>query len=89
MFASRFVGLFPDGIRMSMGSSGNIAYENHIVINGEDEKYGIYLYMGNDIPGVEGSDGRPRRNRVYRNSIISDDAVVMMRNADDNIIEVT
>ena len=74
---------------MSMGSSDNVATENHIVIHGEDEKYGIYLYMGNDIPGVEGSDGRPRRNRVHGNSIISDNAVVMMRNTDDNIIEVS
>lgn len=73
---------------MSMGSSDNVAYENHIVIHGEDEKYGIYLYRGNDIPGVDGSDGRPRRNRVYGNSIISDNAVVMMRNTDDSIIEV-
>eukprot|EP00903_Cladosiphon_okamuranus_P017823 g16402.t1 len=76
-----------NGIRMSMGSSDNIAYENHIVIHGEDEKYGIYLYRGSDIPGVEGSDGRPRRNRVYDNSIISDNAVVMMRNTNDNTIE--
>lgn len=73
---------------MSMGSSDNLAFENHIVIDGEDEKYAIYLYMGSDVPGVEGSDGRPRRNRVYDNSLISDNAVVMMRNTDDNTIEV-
>lgn len=77
-----------DGIRMSMGSSDNAAFENHIVINGADEKYAIYLYMGNDVPGVDGSDGRPRFNRVYNNTLISDNAVVMMRNADDNTIEV-
>lgn len=73
---------------MSMGSSNNAAFENTIVIDGEEEKYAIYLYMGNDVPGVEGSDGRPRKNRVYGNSLVSDDAVVMMRNTDDNTIEV-
>lgn len=73
---------------MSMGSSNNLAFENHIVINGEDEKYAIYLYRGSDVPDVEGSDGRPRNNRVFDNSLMSDNAVVMARNADDNIIEV-
>ncbi|CAM9271896.1 unnamed protein product [Ectocarpus sp. 12 AP-2014] len=76
-----------NGIRMSMGSSNNLAFENHIVINGEDEKYAIYLYRGNDTPAVEGSDGRPRNNRIFDNSLMSDNAVVMARNADDNIIE--
>ncbi|CAM9199692.1 unnamed protein product, partial [Hapterophycus canaliculatus] len=76
-----------NGIRMSMGSSDNVAFENQIVINGEDEKYAIYLYRGSDEPMVEGSDGRPRRNRIYENSLMSDDAVVMMREADDNTIE--
>ncbi|CAM9950650.1 unnamed protein product [Scytosiphon promiscuus] len=76
-----------NGIRMSMGSSDNVAYENQIVINGEDEKYAIYLYRGSDEPMVEGSDGRPRRNHVYDNSLMSDDAVVMMRESDDNTIE--
>lgn len=73
-----------------MGSSDNEAFENHIVMDGEEEKYAIYLYTGSDVPGVEGSDGRPRRNRVYSNSLISnkDNAVVMMKNTDDNIIEV-
>lgn len=71
-----------------MGSSDNVAFDNHIVINGENEKYAIYLYQGNDVPGVEGSDGRPRRNSVYENTLVSDNAVVMMRNTEDNSIEV-
>lgn len=71
-----------------MGSSDNVAFENQIVINGVDEKYAIYLYRGSDEPMVAGSDGRPRRNHIYNNSLMSDDAVVMMREADDNTLEV-
>lgn len=73
---------------MSMGSSDNLLWGNDIVIDGEDENYAIYIYRGNDEPDVEGSDGRPKNNRVFDNTLRSDNAVVMMRNADDNIIEV-
>lgn len=71
-----------------MGSNDNVAYDNHIVINGLEEKYAIYLYRGDDVPEVEGSDGRPRRNHIYENYLIADGDAVKIMEADDNIIEV-
>ena len=77
-----------DGIRFSMGSSSNSAYNNHIVINGVDEKYTIFMYQGSDTPGVKGSDGRPRYNHVYGNSLISDYQTLKIMSSDENIFEV-
>lgn len=77
-----------DGIRFSMGSSDNVAFNNHIVINGEDERYTVFMYRGSDLPEVAGSDGRPRYNHVYNNSLISDDSTIKVIEADDNIFEV-
>lgn len=78
----------PDGIRMSMGSSDNEAYNNRIVINGEKERYAIFMYRGADEPDVEGSDGQPRYNSVYGNTLISDDATIKMMDCESNVIEV-
>ncbi|CAM9724294.1 unnamed protein product [Laminaria digitata] len=75
------------GVRFSMGSSNNQVYQNKILINGVHEKYAIFMYRGGDIPGVHGSDGRPRYNHVYNNTLMSDDETVKMIESDDNIIE--
>lgn len=72
---------------MSLGSSDNLLYENDIIINGPDAKYAIYLYQGNDIPDV--SDGRPRNNHIFDNSLVSDNEVVKMLNSDDTAFEVS
>lgn len=71
-----------------MGSSSNTAHNNHIVINGEDERYTIFMYRGADTPDVPGSDGRPRYNRVIDNTLISDDQTVKIMQSDENTIEV-
>lgn len=73
---------------MSLGSSLNLVWDNKIMISGENAKYAIYLYQGNDVPEVEGSTGRPHENRFTQNTIISDDVVAKMVEADDNVIEV-
>ncbi|CAN0251238.1 unnamed protein product [Ectocarpus fasciculatus] len=74
-----------NGIRMSLGSSDNLFYENDIIVNGPDANYAIYLYQGHDIPDV--SDGRPRNNHIFDNSLISDNEVVKMLNSDDTAFE--
>jgi len=76
-----------DGIRLSLGSAENLIHGNEIMIHGPDSKYAIYFYQGSDTP-MEGSDGRPRANQFFDNSIISDDEVVKMVNSDDNVFEV-
>lgn len=73
---------------MSLGSSDNLVFDNEMIIYGPDAKYVIYMYQGNDEPGVEGSDGRPRNNHFFDNSLISDNEVVKMLNSDDTVIEV-
>ncbi|CAM9422628.1 unnamed protein product [Ascophyllum nodosum] len=75
------------GIRLSMGSSNNNAYNNKIVVNGEDERYTIFLYRGADEPEVEGSDGRPRHNHLYDNTLISDYQTLKIMSSDENTIE--
>ena len=57
------------------------------MIHGPDSKYAIYFYQGSDTP-MEGSDGRPRGNQFFDNTIVSDDEVVKMVNSDDNVFEV-
>ncbi|CAM9858944.1 unnamed protein product [Pylaiella littoralis] len=76
-----------NGIRMSLGSSLNLVWDNAITIHGEDAKYAIYLYQGNDIPEVAGSTGRPHDNRFFSNTIISDSVAVKMVESDANAIE--
>lgn len=76
-----------DGIRLSLGSADNLIHGNEIMIHGPDSKYAVYFYQGSDTP-MEGSDGRPRGNQFFDNSIISDDEVVKMVNSDDNVFEV-
>ncbi|CAN0170231.1 unnamed protein product, partial [Hapterophycus canaliculatus] len=71
-----------NAIRMSLGSSDNLVFDNEMIIYGPDAKYVIYLYQGNDEPEVAGSDGRPRNNQFFQNSLISDDEVVKMLNSD-------
>lgn len=71
-----------------MGSSDNLAQHNHIVVNGPEERYGIFIYRGADVPDVHGSDGRPRRNHLYDNDLICDEEAVKVMDADDNIFEV-
>lgn len=88
VYASFGCSVFSDGVRFSMGSSNNQVHRNKILINGVHEKYAIFFYRGSDIPGVHGSDGRPRYNRVYNNTLMSDDETVKMIESDDNIIEV-
>lgn len=72
-----------------MGSSDSVAYSNQIVINGEGEKYAVFMYRGEDEPDVQGSDGRPRRNHIYNNELIADENTVKIMDSDDNIIEVS
>lgn len=71
-----------------MGSSNNEVHANKILINGVHEKYAIFMYRGSDVPDVRGSDGRPRYNRIYNNTLMSDDETVKMIESDDNVIEV-
>lgn len=75
-----------DAIRMSLGSSNNLVWKNKMMIHGPESKYVIYMYQGSDIP--DASDGRPTNNHIYDNTLISDDEVAKMLNADDNTIEV-
>lgn len=76
-----------DGIRLSLGSADNLIHDNEIMIHGPDSKYAIYFYQGSDTP-MEGSDGRPRGNQFFDNSIISDNEVMKMGNSDNNVFEV-
>lgn len=71
---------------MSLGSSDNLVWNNQMMIHGPDSKYVVYMYQGSDIP--DASDGRPRNNHIFDNTLISDDEVAKMLNADDNVIEV-
>lgn len=53
-----------NGIRLSVGSSGNIIQDN--LFTGS-KKYGLYFYKGSDLP-VNG-DGRPKNNQFINNTI--------------------
>lgn len=65
-----------------------MAYKNHIVISGAEEKYAVYMYRGSDEPDVPGSDGRPRGNVIYDNQLISDNYAIKMMDTDNNVIKV-
>lgn len=71
---------------MSLGSSDNLVWNNKMMIHGPESKYVIYMYQGSDVPDV--GDGRPTNNHIFDNTLISDDEVAKMLNADDNVIEV-
>lgn len=67
-----------------MGASDCLAYGNKITVRGENERYAIFMYRGADRPQVPGSDGRPRRNRLFSNYLLSDGDAVKLQNADEN-----
>lgn len=75
---------------MSLGSSDNLVWNNKMMIHGPESKYLIYMYQGSDIPdaSLNRTTGRPSNNHIFDNTLISDDQVAKMKNADDNVIEV-
>ena len=71
------------GIRMSVGSSGNIL-ENNYISNSADS--GFFCYKGSDLPSS--GDGRIKQNHLVNNSFLLSGIYGMkIKEADSNLFE--
>lgn len=67
------------GIRMSLGSAGNMIYDNTFDTVSD---YGLYTYQGSDAPLVT-SDGRPSYNIFENNEIKNAEGGVKFKYSDN------
>lgn len=70
------------GIRMSLGSAGNVVSNN--LFNGCSD-YGLYTYEGSDAPTEGVSNGRPSDN-LFDGNVISNSAGGVKFKYSDNLV---
>ncbi len=72
-----------NGIRFSVGSSGNIVEQNEF---SENDGYGLYFYKGSDAPTT--GSGRPSSNKFIKNKVTSNgDYAIKLKESDLNIFD--